>query len=117
MKWLFDKKKKFNLDMLSTFDKMENLLDLLRYYEYFEYLICRTYIIFAISVNVRSLHRIIDHSPNLMITLIGGSFGNLKVIHANFSTITYSTLTDINLGCFFSFFRVLLQWTDWNILV
>lgn len=114
MKWLFDKKKKFNLDMLSTFDKMENLLDLLRYYEY---LFCRTYIIFAISVNVRSLHRIIDHSPNLMITLIGGSFGNLKVIHANFSTITYSTLTDINLGCFFSFFRVLLQWTDWNILV
>lgn len=52
-----------------------------------------------------------------MITLIGGSFGNLKVIHANSSTITYSTLTDINLGCFFSFFRVLLQWTDWNILV
>lgn len=89
--------------MLSTFDKMENLLDLLRYYEYFEYLFCRTYIIFAISVNVRSLHRIIDHSPNLMITLIGGSFGNLKVIHANFSTITYSTLTDINLGCFFFF--------------
>lgn len=42
--------------MLSTFDKMENLLDLLRYYEYFEYLFCRTYIIFAISVNVHSLH-------------------------------------------------------------
>lgn len=38
-----------------------------------------------------------------MITLIGGSFGNLKVIHANFSTITYSTLTDINLGFFFFF--------------
>lgn len=87
--------------MLSTFDKMENLLDLLRYYEYFEYLFCRTYIIFAISVNVRSLHRIIDHSPNLMITLIGGSFGNLKVIHANFSTITYSTLTDLRLFFFF----------------
>lgn len=56
MKWFFDKKKKFNLDMLSIFDKMENLLDFLRYYEYFEYLFCRIYIIFVISVNVRSLY-------------------------------------------------------------
>lgn len=53
MKWFFDKKKKFNLDMLSIFDKKENLWDFLRYYEY---LFCRIYIIFVISVNVRSLY-------------------------------------------------------------
>lgn len=91
--------------MLSIFDKMENLLDFLRYYEY---LFCRIYIIFVISVNVRSLYRIIDYLFNLMIIFIGGSFGNLKVIYVNFLIIIYFTLIDINLGCFFFFFRVLL---------
>lgn len=94
--------------MLSIFDKMENLLDFLRYYEYFEYLFCRIYIIFVISVNVCSLYRIIDYLFNLMIIFIGGSFGNLKVIYVNFLIIIYFTLIDINLGCFFFFFRVLL---------
>lgn len=91
--------------MLSIFDKMENLLDFLRYYEYFEYLFCRIYIIFVISVNVRSLYRIIDYLFNLMIIFIGGSFGNLKVIYVNFLIIIYFTLIDINLGCFFFFFE------------
>lgn len=73
--------------MLSIFDKMENLLDFLRYYEYFEYLFCRIYIIFVISVNVYSLYWIIDYLFNLMIIFIGGSFGNLKVIYVNFLII------------------------------
>lgn len=97
------------MNILNTFNKIKNLLNLLKYYKYFKYLFYKTYIIFTININIHNLHQIINHSPNLIITLIKNNFNNLKIIHTNFSTITYSTLTNINLNYFFSFFRILLQ--------